>query len=59
MCVAAKASSSSLVVMSFATPKSRIFTSPSSVTMMFDGFRSRWTMPLACALASALAACIE
>ena len=27
-----------------AMPKSRIFTSPSSVTMMFSGLRSRWTI---------------
>ena len=34
-----------------ASPKSRIFTRPSSVTNMFSGFRSRWTMPFSCAAA--------
>ena len=40
---------------SFARPKSRTFTSPCSFTMMFPGLRSRWTMPAACARASASA----
>jgi hypothetical protein len=30
---------------------------PASVIMMFAGFKSRWTMPRACAAASALAIC--
>ena len=33
------------VSVSFARPKSRIFTQPSRDTMTFSGFRSRWTMP--------------
>ena len=36
-----------------ATPKSSSFTpgsGPPPVSMMFDGFRSRWTMPIACAI---------
>ena len=36
---------------SFARPKSRIFTRPSSVTKTFSGFRSRWTIPLSWAAA--------
>ena len=38
-----------------ARPKSSTFTSPSSVTLMFAGFRSRWTMPASWATASASA----
>ena len=34
-----------------ARPKSRILTTPSVVRITFSGFRSRWTMPLACAAA--------
>ena len=34
-------------------PKSAIFTRPSPVTMMFSGFRSRWTIPAGSACASA------
>ena len=45
------------VSVSLARPKSRIFTSPSSVTMMLAGFRSRWTMPAAWARPSASAIC--
>ena len=30
---------------SFARPKSSTFTGPSSRSLMFAGFRSRWTMP--------------
>ena len=37
---------------SFARPKSRIFTWPSFVTNTFSGFRSRWTMPFSWAAAS-------
>ena len=37
---------------SFANPKSRILTRPSSVTKTFLGFRSRCTIPLSCAAAS-------
>ena len=36
---------------SLARPKSRIFAKPSFVTMTFSGFRSRCTIPAACALA--------
>ncbi len=39
---------------SFARPKSRIFTRPSLVTKMFSGFRSRWTIPFPCAAARPL-----
>src|SRR5438045_2885443 len=41
---------------SFARPKSRILTSPSFVTKRFSGFRSRWTIPLSCAVDVAHAA---
>src|SRR5437660_12507815 len=37
---------SSLVPVSLAKPKSRIFTRPSFVTKRFSGLRSRWTIPL-------------
>ena len=37
-------------------PKSSSFTSPSSVTRMLEGFRSRWTINRACAWATARAA---
>ena len=43
---------------SFARPKSRIFTRPSVVTNRFSGFRSRCTMPLSCAAARPCATCI-
>ena len=41
-----------------ASPKSRILTRPSEVRKTFSGFRSRWTIPAACAAArpSAIAA---
>ena len=39
----------------FARPKSRILAWPRSVTKMFAGLMSRWTMPLACAASSASA----
>ncbi len=42
---------------SLATPKSRIFTSPSGRTITFAGLTSRWTMPLSCASASPSAIC--
>ena len=42
---------------SFAKPKSRILTSPSSPTITFSGFRSRCTIPAPCALASPSAIC--
>src|ERR1039457_448558 len=32
-----------------ASPKSRIYTVPSGVTLMFAGLRSRWIMPFSCA----------
>jgi len=38
----------------FASPKSSTF-APFLVSMMLLGFRSRWTMPRACAAASASA----
>jgi len=37
----------------FASPKSSTLTVPSSRTLMFCGFRSRWTMPCSCAASSA------
>ena len=40
---------------SFAKPKSRTLTTPSVLTTTFAGFKSRWTMPRACARASASA----
>ena len=40
------------VAVSFASPKSRILTSPSFVIMTFSGFRSRCTIPASCAFAS-------
>ncbi len=33
----------------FASPKSRSFGTPSAVTKMLDGLRSRWTTRLRCA----------
>jgi hypothetical protein len=42
---------------SFASPKSRIFTRPSSVMKMFSGFRSRCTIPRSCAAASPSTIC--
>ena len=39
---------------SFARPKSRIFTRPSFVTNRFSGFRSRCTIPFSCAAARPL-----
>ena len=42
---------------SFARPKSRILTNPSFDTMTFSGFRSRCTIPAACAFASPSATC--
>ena len=42
---------------SFASPKSRILARPSAVTKMLSGFRSRWTMPFACAAARPCAIC--
>ncbi len=39
----------------FARPKSSTLTTPSRVTITFAGLRSRWTMPRACAAASASA----
>ncbi len=47
-------SEASLVVR--AMPKSVSFTCPSWRTRMLEGFTSRWTMPWACAAASAEAA---
>ena len=42
----------------FASPKSSTFTVPSSRTLMFAGFRSRWTIPCSCAASSASAICV-
>ena len=42
--------SASALDSSLARPKSRIFTWPAVVMMMFAGLRSRCTMPAACAL---------
>ena len=42
----------------FARPKSRMRAWPPGPTMMFAGLRSRWTMPAACATASASASWI-
>jgi hypothetical protein len=42
---------------SFASPKSRIFTRPSRVTRMLPGFKSRCTIPAACAAARPSAIC--
>ena len=41
----------------FASPKSSTFTTPSGVTLMLAGFRSRWMMPFSCAASSASAIC--
>ena len=40
-----------------ASPKSNTFTVPSSRTLMFAGFRSRWMIPCSCAASSASAIC--
>src|SRR5215472_3336732 len=36
----------------FANPKSSNFTTPSGVTLMFAGLRSRWMIPFSCAASS-------
>jgi len=41
----------------FASPKSSTFTVPSGVILMLAGFRSRWTIPFACAISRAAAIC--
>ena len=41
----------------FASPKSSTFTVPSSRTLTFAGFKSRWMMPCSCAASSASAIC--
>ena len=41
----------------FAKPKSSTFTRPAGVTIMFDGFRSRWMIPFSCAAPIASAIC--
>src|ERR1035437_1592267 len=46
---------SSVATLIFARPKSRIFTSPESVTITLPGLRSRWTIPAACAARNASA----
>jgi hypothetical protein len=40
-----------------ATPKSRIFSSPSAVSCRFEGLRSRWITPCSCAATSPRASC--
>ena len=40
-----------------AMPKSSTFTAPSGVTLILEGFRSRWTMPWSCADAIASEIC--
>ena len=40
---------------SFATPKSSTLIVPAAVILMFDGFKSRWMIPLLCAASSAAA----
>jgi hypothetical protein len=55
---AATVTSSSLtsaVSVSFARPKSTTLTRPSEPTITFPGLKSRWTIPAACAAASASA----
>ena len=42
---------------SLARPKSRILANPSSETMTFSGFKSRCTIPAACAFARPSATC--
>jgi hypothetical protein len=41
----------------FAKPKSRTLTTPSPVTLMLAGFRSRWMIPLSCAASIASVIC--
>ena len=43
----------------FASPKSSTLTVPSSRTLMFAGFRSRWMIPCSCAASSASAICLR
>src|SRR5215467_5114439 len=45
------------ICVSFARPKSRIFTRLSFVMNKFSGLKSRWRMPLPCAAASPSAVC--
>ena len=52
------AAASAWVCRALASPKSRTFTSPSRVTMMLPGFRSRWTMLARCARPTAAAICV-
>ena len=42
----------------FATPKSSTLTVPSGRTLIFEGFRSRWMIPAACAAWSASVICL-
>ena len=55
VCVSSVNSCATLI---FARPKSRILTSPESVTITLPGLRSRWTIPAACAARSASAICV-
>jgi hypothetical protein len=54
-CSAVAAIAGSCLRITLASPKSRIFACPRSVTKMFAGLMSRWIMPLACAASSASA----
>src|SRR5688572_25284456 len=54
-CVASGAPASTPIT--FASPKSRTFTTPSRVILMLAGLWSRWTMPLSWAASSASAIC--
>ena len=53
----ARSETSASSEVAFARPKSSTFTLPVGVTLMFDGFKSRWTMPRSCAASSASASC--
>jgi hypothetical protein len=53
--VAAESPASDASAVPFARPKSSTFTTSSSVILILAGLRSRWTMPLSCAAASASA----
>ena len=55
--VASRASSLQHGSIAFASPKSSTFTVPSGRTLMFAGFRSRWTIPCSCAASRASATC--
>ena len=48
------AEAGAFVSISFASPKSSILIRPAGVTIALPGLTSRWTIPAACAAASAL-----